>query len=288
MVPSLFIMAVWYNWDIFIYQKSQELMCDDPQLPEPLARMRQKLDGSEEDERLYQLIENFCQQGSNKIKRSRAFAFLLAEIKKLPLKKPLEYHPEYEDILQETWLEVYQKICTEFDPQGENLRNSLTLWINEKLRLKYKVIDLFSTGKKQKDTGKPKTGKQELNELIRQKPISLDAPASGGVDDSKPSTLEENIAAPDSDPMEQMLQQEEQERQQKLKKAIGELNCPSKKYPQLTCGEIAKRHLLKQPPDTIAQIARDLKIPYQTINSHWKRNCKPLLADIWKQFNPGE
>ncbi len=95
-------------------------MCDDPQLPETLAKMRQNLDGSEEDQRLYQLIENFCLQGSNKIKRSRAFASLLAEIKKLPgLKKPTSYHPEYEDILQETWALVAQKIFTEFDPQGK-------------------------------------------------------------------------------------------------------------------------------------------------------------------------
>ncbi len=85
-----------------------------------------------------------------------------------------------------------------------------------------------------------------------------------------------------------MLEQEEQERQQKLKKAIEELNRPSQNYPQCTCGEIAKRHILKQPPDKIAKIARDLELNYQTVNSHWRRNCKPLLAEIWKQFNLGE
>lgn len=244
-------------------------MTDDPQLPETLAKMRQNLDDSKEDQRLYQLIENFCLQGSNKIKRSRAFAPLLAELKKLPgLKKPTSYHPEYEDILQETWALVAQKICTEFDPQGKNLRNSLTLWINEKLRLKYKVMDLFSTKRKPPE------------------PTSTDA--SGSSDDSQPLTLKDLIAAPGSDPMEQMLEKEEQERQQKLKKAIEELNCPSQKYPQCTCGEIAKRHILKQPPDKIAKIARDLELNYQTVHSHWRRNCKPLLAEIWKQFNLGE
>lgn len=239
-------------------------MCDDPQLPQPLAKMRQKLDGSEKDKRLYELIENFCQQGSNKIKRSRAFAPLLAEIKKLPgLKKPTSYHPEYEDILQETWGLVAQKICTEFDPQGKNLRNSLTLWINEKLRLKYEVIDLFSTKRKP-----PKS-------------ISLDAPASGSSDDSQPLTIGELIADPAPNFIEKLERED-------LKKAIEELDRPSRNYPQCTCLEIAKRHILKQPPDTIAQIARDLGMNYQTVYAHWRRNCKPLLAEIWKQFNLGE
>lgn len=245
-------------------------------LYERLAKMRQKLDGSEEDKRLYQLIENFCQQGSNKIKRSRAFASLLAELKKLRgLEKPTSYHPEYEDILQETWGLVAQKICTEFDPQGRNLRNSLTLWINEKLRLQYKVMDLFSTGRK------AETARQELNNLIRQKPISIDAPVSGSSDDSQPLTVGELIADPTPNFIETLEREE-------LKKAIEELNCPSQNYPQCTCLEIAKRHLLKQPPDTIAQIARDLGMNYQTVHSHWKRSCKPLLAEIWKQFNLGE
>ena len=251
-------------------------MTNDPQLPETLAKMRQKLDGTEEDDRLYQLIENFCLQGSNKIKRSRAFASLLAELKKLRgLEKPTSYHPEYEDILQETWGLVAQKIFTEFDPQGQNLRNSLTLWINEKLRLKYKVKDLFSTGKK------AKTARQELNNLIRQKPKSLDAKVDNSSDDSQPLTLKDLIADPNPNFIEKLEREE-------LKKAIEELNCPSRNYPQCTCLEIAKRHILKQPPDTIAQIATDLDMNYQTVYAHWRRNCKPLLAEIGKQFNLGE
>ncbi len=257
-------------------------MCDDPQLPEPLAKMRQKLDGSKEDKRLYELIENFYHQGSNKIKRSRAFASLLAELKKLSgLKRPLEYHPEYEDILQETWGLVAQKIFTEFDPQGRNLRNSLVLWINEKLRLKYKVMGLFSTGRRPEGEDKPKTAKQELAELIRQKPQSLDVQVSYDSDDSQPLTLKDLIADPNPNFIEKLEREE-------LKKAIEELNRPSRNYPQCTCLEIAKGHILKQPPDTIAQIATDLGMNYQTVHSHWRRNCKPLLAEIWKQFNLGE
>lgn len=254
-------------------------MCNDPQLPQRLAKMRQKQDGSKEDDRLYQLIENFCQQCSNKIKRSKAFSPLLAEIQKLPgLAKPSYPHPDYSDILQETWFQVSQKICTEFEPMGKSLRSSLVLWINEKLQLKYKVIGLFSTGKKSRNENQPKTAKQELSELIRQKPLSIDAPVSGNFDESKPLTWEETLAAAGSNPMEQMLQQEEQERQQKLQAKIQEAGCYPEGYPECTCGEIARRRIVQT--QKWKEMAAELKIPQGTLAAHWHRKCKPLLAEI--------
>jgi hypothetical protein len=61
-------------------------------------------------------------------------------------------------------------------------------------------------------------------------------------------------------------------------------NCHPKNCSQAHCQELAKRLLFKNPPDKLTHIARDLNVNNQTLNSHWKRTCLPLLRSIAKQF----
>lgn len=44
--------------------------------------------------------------------------------------------------------------------------------------------------------------------------------------------------------------------------------------------QLLARRLLKDPPDKLSVIARELNIKYQTLNSHWKRASLPLLKEI--------
>ncbi|MEG3988302.1 hypothetical protein QUA13_14325 [Microcoleus sp. S28C3] len=43
---------------------------------------------------------------------------------------------------------------------------------------------------------------------------------------------------------------------------------------------LALRLLLQDPPDKLSEIARELNIDYQTLNSHWKRNGLALVKEI--------
>jgi hypothetical protein len=61
-------------------------------------------------------------------------------------------------------------------------------------------------------------------------------------------------------------------------------NCHPKNCSQANCQELAKRLLLKNPPDKLTDIARDLNVNNQTLNAHWKRTCLPLLRSIAKRF----
>ncbi|MEG4113320.1 MULTISPECIES: hypothetical protein [unclassified Microcoleus] len=50
--------------------------------------------------------------------------------------------------------------------------------------------------------------------------------------------------------------------------------------PDANCHILAVRLLLKDPPDKLSVIARELNIDYQTLNSHWKRTGFELVKEI--------
>ncbi|MDE5081344.1 MAG: hypothetical protein O4805_15745 [Trichodesmium sp. St16_bin2-tuft] len=52
--------------------------------------------------------------------------------------------------------------------------------------------------------------------------------------------------------------------------------------------EIAKRSLLKSPPQSFAEMARELDIPYQGLIAHNRRKCKPLLKQIYQELLGGK
>jgi DNA invertase Pin-like site-specific DNA recombinase len=60
--------------------------------------------------------------------------------------------------------------------------------------------------------------------------------------------------------------------------------CHPRKHPECNCQLLAKRLLLQEPPQRIADVAREFNINNQTIYSHWKNNCLPLLQDIGRNL----
>ncbi|MGK7874826.1 MAG: hypothetical protein AB4426_16450 [Xenococcaceae cyanobacterium] len=74
---------------------------------------------------------------------------LVAAFYQLPnLSKPRDkqYWSEYESLLNETVTEFCHRVCEDFEPQPEkSLTDSLAIWVNIGLRLKYKVIELTSS-----------------------------------------------------------------------------------------------------------------------------------------------
>jgi hypothetical protein len=44
------------------------------------------------------------------------------------------------------------------------------------------------------------------------------------------------------------------------------------------------RLLVQDPPQRIADVAREFNVNNQTLYSHWKNNCLPLLQEIGRHF----
>jgi hypothetical protein len=54
-------------------------------------------------------------------------------------------------------------------------------------------------------------------------------------------------------------------------------NCYPRNRVDCHCQILSYRIVVRDPPDSFTQIAQELNIPYQTLVSHWKRSCLPLL-----------
>ncbi|NET45413.1 hypothetical protein [Okeania sp. SIO2B3] len=215
---------------------------------------------------LREAIENFCKETPGTREWDRAFNTLWSRILKCKI-LATSPHPKYPDLLQEIQLEFSQRICSEFEQIQEgkkSLVHGLRLWINwYGLRLRYRIKDLD----------------REKTE------ISLDAPIYGGNNDSNIPTLGDVLDGNIPEPMETLIQEDFEE---KLSAAIQGLGCHPKDYPQCTCGEIAKRRLLINPPQKFTEIAKELNVPYQALMAHNNRKCKPLLKEIYNELLGGE
>ncbi|XZO03762.1 MAG: hypothetical protein ACM65L_08605 [Microcoleus sp.] len=89
--------------------------------------------------------------------------------------------------------------------------------------------------------------------------------------------------------IEQLIEREQSKNKQRIGRQLwqyieddpdGKLrNCYPSDKPDANSQLLARR-LLKDPPDKLSVIARELNIKYQTLNSHWKRASLPLLKEI--------
>ncbi|NEP44104.1 MAG: hypothetical protein F6K35_34710, partial [Okeania sp. SIO2H7] len=65
----------------------------------------------------------------------------------------------------------------------------------------------------------------------------------------------------------------------------GELgNCHPRHHPNCNCQQLAIELLLEEPPKRISHISRELEVNNQTLYSHWKKKCLPILQKIALKF----
>ncbi|MDY7016324.1 MAG: hypothetical protein SVX43_22550, partial [Cyanobacteriota bacterium] len=116
------------------------------------------------EERLKQAIAAVKQHPRGSHPWRRAMNQLIVEIQNLPgLVK--SSHPDYPEALNDTFLRLSEEIQA-FDPQYPSIAQSLTAWINGKLRLKYAVRELSSPQRSPKPTPNP-TAKTEFRQQTR-------------------------------------------------------------------------------------------------------------------------
>ncbi|MDB9313360.1 hypothetical protein PN462_09640 [Spirulina sp. CS-785/01] len=213
---------------------------------------------------LTQLIGEICQLSLRSPKRRKLMNRLLGELQHLPqLRKST--HPDYLAALNQTWVWVNTYLCEQFDASLPDVPTRLAQWINAYLF--WRIKDLYGQRGKEVSLNEAR-GEQEWLDLLPE--TGFKSPSLTGLDRY----------------IEQLEQQQQEDYGIQLRNYIttdpeGKLqSCHPKQYSQANCQVLLQRHLLKQPPDKISTIARDLEINYQTLNSHWKRNCLPLLRTL--------
>ena len=236
------------------------------------------------EQELQELIGKFCQHQSTPGTRkyNTAAHHLLVAIQKLPgLKRNYEpgliFRQDYEEIFNDTLLEIIQKICPTDDPDcfqpkaDEDYIKSLTNWINYKCRLYYKPKDLIRQN--------------------QHKPASLDRYISEGIN----STLVENLTDPLTlNGIDALIDRCQRENQDRFGKKVRDYinrdpddklkDCQSTKYPACNCYDIAQKRLLTDPPVSFRELAGELKMSMGTLTSYWYKNCIPKLQEIANQF----
>lgn len=225
------------------------------------------------DEQLRDLIYKVCQYEDPSLERQKALNRLLMVIEQLPdLYK--SSHQDYPQALNQTWEWVSRNIG-EFEPRSPTVQQSLVTWING--YLKWRIRDLYA----------------KENQYL----VSLDQPISN--DDGDQTTLLEQLPDPQFSPISlslldikiaQIQERSRQRQGQTVKQYIEQdpewrlTGCHLRQYPESHCQLLAMRLLLREPPQRIADVAREFNISNQTLYWHWKRKCIPLLQDIGRQL----
>lgn len=244
----------------------------------------------EQDKRLRQLIAQVCQHPDGSCEWRRAMHRLLVTVQGLPEFKRYSYQncPEYKfDALNRTW-EWFSRNLRSFEPRTSLIRQDLVKWIDGYLYWRIKDLAVAKTY-------------QETSLHY-----SLDAPIKANCDGEKTSRLEQlsaqgEILGTPSNPytlsgleiyIESLQKQSEQRIAVELADYIEQdpdmrlKKCYPRNHPECNSQLLSQRLLFifKNPPDTLASIAREFNINYQTLVSHWKLKTIPLLKEAAIRF----
>ena len=218
---------------------------------------------------LAELLEQARGSDLSPFERQEALHRLLVRVQRLPgLLR--DSHQDYYLALNRTW-EWLCRNLSEFEERPPSLEQSLVKWINGYLR--FRIRDLYT-----------KDGEQQ------QRFDSLDAPSGCDSDDARTRQDKLRDPRPSLSDLDEYIEVWQQEKRQRLGQQIrvyieqdpeGLLReCHLRNNDQCNCQLLSKRLLLKEPPDRHSGLARELGVPYQTLNSHWKYKCLPLLREI--------
>jgi hypothetical protein len=220
------------------------------------------------DQQLKKLIDEVCRYPDPSPERQKALNRLLIAMQQLPgIYKSA--HQDYLGALNQTWEWVSRKIC-EFEARSLSYQESLVIWING--YLKWRIKDLYTPDKDY--------------------PLSLDQPFPNN--EGEETTLKDRLPGNTLDLLQiKILEIQETERLRlgnRIRQYIeqdedGKLTASHpRKNPECHCQLLAMRLVLQAPPHKIADIARELNISNQTLYSHWKSHCLPLLKEIGINF----
>ncbi|NJN87047.1 MAG: hypothetical protein HC881_13085 [Leptolyngbyaceae cyanobacterium SL_7_1] len=246
---------------------------------------------NERELRLRHLIETLQHHPRQTLAWKRAMHALLQEVTRLP-RLARSSHPDYGELLNDTFLQIANRIGEfKFHPQ-RSIVTSLTHWINRQLRLSYRIKDLYGCQSEGTDKSSA-NAKAEFRAQLRKPPLSLDAPIG------TEGTLSFGDQLPDPRPdladLEALIRQDQQHQaNERISQQIRHYietdpekrlrQCHPQKHPDCHCQILAQRLLLKQPPDRFQAVVNDFNVNYHTLRSHWQKQGLPLLQSIAKKM----
>ena len=222
------------------------------------------------DEQLQKLIEEVCLYEEGTPERQKALNKLLMIVQQLPgIKK--DGHQDYLEALNKTWEWVCRSIDKFKVNPGDSLQNSLVKWING--YLKGRTKDLYAS-----DSHYTISLDQPISNDEGSKVTRLDILADSQGESTSLDLLDIKIAEIHKQEKktwgERVAKFIEQDTGNELKRRCIRNNA------ECNCQLLAQRLLLTKPSHKIADIARELNVSNQTIYSHWKKKCLPLLKEI--------
>jgi hypothetical protein len=199
--------------------------------------------------------------------RARAMSRLLCVLRQLTGIRSVN-HQDYLLALNQTW-EWMSRNIDEFRSSTDSLEHDLVKWINGYLY--WRIRDIYQ--------GAPNRQQQISldEEIFDNGETYLDLLSESGFLSVNLNTLTEHI---------KLIQQQDDRAVATQIEAWIEFD-PDRQlqscYPRdrdcCHCQTLSYRLIIKDPPDSLTQIAQDLDIPYQTLVAHWKRRCLPILQN---------
>ncbi|EGJ32514.1 hypothetical protein LYNGBM3L_17080 [Moorena producens 3L] len=230
------------------------------------------------DQQLLALINKICgNQDFQSEERRRDIHRLLLECQQLPGLRKSSY-PLYLEALDQTWEWVIKNICA-FEPKPDlAVQTSLLKWINGYLIWRIKDLYLNQAYQHSRESSLD----VYINENSDNPSTLLDQLPDGGFETPTISGIEGYI--------EKLRKQKIQETFEQLERYVEEdpdhsfQKCHPRKRPDCNCQLLCQRLLFKDPPEKLTHLSRELGIKYDTIISHWKRKCLPLLQKKLKDL----
>lgn len=216
------------------------------------------------EEQLQQLIKQLRQCNDSSVERQKLLNRLLSLINKLP-GIYRSSHQDYPEAYNRT-LEWVAKNIQDFEERSSNsIIQSLVIWINGYLR--WRILDLYTADKNYQSKRAnefPESSSDRLSQ-ISDTLYSLD------LLDLKIAQLQENQRRRQGNKIKNYIESDPDE---KLR------NCYPKKCSACHCQFLAQKLLLTESPAKISDLAREFEVNNQTLYSHWKQKCLPLLRQI--------
>jgi hypothetical protein len=212
------------------------------------------MDENQLDTELIRLFETICQSPVNSPEKVKALnRFIILCQKSLSLIK--DKHPDYPEALNKTWKWVSENL-NKFQPSSPSFSHSLQRWINGYLY--WRIKDLYTSVSDWEEFSE--------RDFVAPTLIGLDALEKSEEEKQLNLVLEEIRRYVESDP-DCILR-----------------NFHPRGHPECNCQLLIKRLLLQNPPDTLADIAKEFDINYQNVNTRWqhtkRQNCRQMLKEI--------
>jgi hypothetical protein len=226
------------------------------------------MDESQLEAELIRLVNIIRQSPAESRERTKAFnQFLIICQNSLKLIK--SNHPDYPEALNKTW-DWLGKNIQNFQPTSSSCKESLQRWINGYLYWRIKDLPTITDPAvlPLDQTIGDENGSTFLDIIVDE---------TQGI-----SLLDKLIAAEERQEIQNIVEKiriyVEKDPDNILK------NFYPKGYSQCNCQLLIKRLIFTEPPDTIADIAREFDIKYQTLNTCWQHtkrpNCRKILKEI--------